>query len=97
MRINLEKGHKVQEIELELKEGPQKQKLPVDFDVVAQGIRDGKIILFGMSFSSGKQGTRERTFFVWPSEKSLPEVGFANYFLYLGTIVKKGLHIFEMV
>lgn len=97
MKINLEAGQTIREVVLELKIGSYENILPIDFEILDVGTKDNKIVLIGASRSVGRVSERVFRFLIHPSLEPLPKKDNFSYYWYVGSIPRKGLHIFEVV
>jgi hypothetical protein len=96
MTISFASGDSVKEVIFESYSGIHSQDMPIDAEILEVGFNaDKKIVLFYVSKYKNAP-IQPRSFYVSYSDSPLPRSDF-KYYHYVGTIARKGLHVFEVV
>lgn len=95
MRINYSSGNCIRKVEIASTPGKYEVKLSIDADILQIGMSKGVVVLY-VGERDPRMAKKERMFFIGKTDEPLPTEQFKYYF-YLGTVVKKGWHIFELV
>lgn len=92
-RVTFASGDVIRTCILDVIPGIYERVLPIDTEILDVGVENKEIKLF---YFSRSESTRKRKFVVHATDKPLPKNNFQYYF-YVGSISRKGLHIFELV